>query len=130
MLGEKIGEGTGQVIGQRVLEGHRMEVSVRGTGKLLGLDMQETITYEATMRPDGSLQGTGRGIAMGANGEAATYIAAGIGTMKASGDVAWRGAFFYTSQSKTWSKLNGTCVVFEAEVTAKGESKATLHEWK
>ncbi len=130
MLGEKIGEGTGKIISQRVLPGHKMEISARGTGKMLGVDTQDNTTYEATMLPDGTLQGEGRSILMGANGESATSTATGVGTIKPNGDVSWRGAFYFRSASKTLSRLNGTCVVFEAEISASGDSKISFYEWR
>jgi hypothetical protein len=41
-----------------------MEVSFEQTGKLLGVEVTDVATYEATMEPDGHLEGHCEGIGM------------------------------------------------------------------
>jgi hypothetical protein len=134
MLGEKIGESTGQTTSQRILQVQggfpKMEISSRGTGKLLGVDTMENITYEVTMRADGTVYGEGVGLVMGKGGEAAQFQGQGVGTMKPGGGVSWRGSFFYHSTSSAWKRLNAVAVVFEAEIDAQGNSKVQQFEWK
>src|SRR5262245_40840497 len=99
MLGEKIGEGSGQVTSQRVRPnpsgGPKMETSFRGSGTLLGVHITETGTYWSTMRPDGTLYGEGLGIIMGAEGDGATWVGQGVGTIQKGGAVSYRGAVYY-----------------------------------
>ena len=58
MQGEKIGEGSGKVMSQRVLAnpggGPKVETTFQSKGTLLGVEQTETGTYYAVMRPDGS----------------------------------------------------------------------------
>ena len=134
MLGEKIGESTGTTTSQRILQVQggfpKMEINARGAGKLLGVETQEHITYEVTMRADGTLYGEGVGLVMGKAGEAAQFQGHGVGTMKPGGGVSWRGAFFYHSTSSAWKRLNSIACVFEAEIDAQGNSKVQQFEWK
>jgi hypothetical protein len=134
MLGEKIGESTGQSVPPRVLHVPggfpKMEISSRGAGKLLGIDTTENITYEVTMRADGTVYGQGVGLVMGKGGEAAQLEGHGVGTLKPGGGVSWRGAFFYHSTASAWKRLNAVAVVFEAEIDAAGNSKVTQFEWR
>jgi hypothetical protein len=134
MLGEKIAEATGRVTGQRVLPndgtGPRMETSFQATGKLLGVNVSETGTYWAVVRPDGTLYGEGQGVVMGKNGEAATWVGSGVGTMKKNGSVSYRGAVYYSTATRRWARLGRIAVVFEFEVDPQGTSKAQLWEWK
>jgi len=107
MLGERIGEGTGKVTSQRVLPtaggAPRMETSFQGTGSIYGVGANDTGTYIATMRPDGTLHGEGQGVMMGKGGEAATWTGQGIGTLKKDGSVSYRGAVYYQSASPAWA---------------------------
>lgn len=133
MLGEKIGEESGKITGQRVLAssaGPTMEVSFTATGKLLGLDVQGNATYSATMRPDGSLYGEGQGIVMGKNGESATWTGGGVGRVGPNGTTIYRGAIYYQSAHPKLARLNGVCGVFEFETDAQGNAKGATWEWK
>jgi hypothetical protein len=133
MLGEKIAEITGQVGARRVLsvEGRpKLETSFQGSGILLGVNETETGTYVSEMRPDGTLFGEGRGIAMGKNGEVATWTSQGVGTIKKDGSVSFRGTSYYQSTSPAWLRLNGVACVFEYEADVGGHSKKVLSEWR
>jgi len=134
MLGEKIGENTGTTVSQRVLANPggfpKMEIIGRSTGKLLGVETTDNITYEVTLRADGSVYGQGIGIVMGKGGEAAQYEGYGVGTMKPGGGVSWRGSFFFHSTASAWKKLNSVAAVFEAEIDGAGNSRVVLFEWK
>jgi hypothetical protein len=134
MLGERIGEDTGKVTSQRVLPnpggGPKMETSFQATGSLLGVSANETGTYVATMRPDGTLFGEGQGVLMGKGGEAATWVGSGIGTFKKDGSISYRGALYYQSASPAWARLNSIAGVFEYEVDAQGNTKGQLWEWR
>ena len=133
MLGEQIGEETGKVMVRRVISvdgGARMEISLQGTGKLLGVETRNTITYWATIRPDGSLYGEAQGLIQGKGGEQATFKAAGVGKLLDGGAVSYRGASYYYSDSPNFRRLNATAVVFEYSADADGNTKNKLWEWK
>ena len=68
MLGEQLGEETGQITGLRVLPdegvGPRVEVSFQASGTLLGTPESDMGTYVSVTRPDGTLFGDGQGVVM------------------------------------------------------------------
>ena len=134
MQGDKIAETSGKVTSQRVLPnpggGPKMESSFTATGKLLGVDETETGTYWAAVRPDGTLFGEGQGIIMVKEGDVATWVGQGVGTMKKGGAVSYRGAVYYQSSSSRWSRLNSVAGVFEYEVDAQGNTRAQVWESK
>jgi hypothetical protein len=133
MLGEQIGEETGKVMARRVLSvdgGAKVEVSLQGTGKLLGIETRVTITYWASVRPDGSLYGEAQGLVVGKGGEQATFKAQGAGKLLDGGAVSYRGAQYYFSNSPKFSRLNTIAAVFEYEADADGNTKSKLWEWK
>jgi hypothetical protein len=134
MLGDKIGEGSGQVTSQRVLPNPggspKMETSFRGAGTLLGVNFTENGTYWATMRPDGTLYGEGQGIVIGTDGDAATWVGQGVGTIQKGGAVSYRGAVYYQTTSPKWARLNSVAAVFEYQVDSQGRTHSQLCEWK
>jgi hypothetical protein len=133
MLGEQIGEETGKVTTRRVLSvdgGAKVEVSLEATGRLLGIETRSTITYWASVRPDGSLYGEAQGLVVGKGGEQATFKAQGVGKLLDGGAVSYRGAQYYFSNSQKLSRLNTIAAVFEYEADAEGNTKSKLWEWK
>ncbi len=134
MLGEKLGGEAGKVTSQRVLPnpggGPKMETSFQAHGTLLGVNTTSTGTYWSVVRPDGTLFGEGQGIVMGQDGEMATWIGQGVGTLKQGGSVSYRGAVYYQTSSPTWSRMNSVAAIFEYEVDAQGNSRSELWEWK
>ena len=133
MLGEQIGEETGKVMARRILSvdgGAKVEVSLQATGKLLGIETRSTITYCASVRPDGSLYGEAQGLVVGKGGEQATFKAQGAGKLLDGGAVSYRGAQYYFSTSPKLSRLNTIAAVFEYEADADGNTKSKLWEWK
>ncbi|MBI2910802.1 MAG: hypothetical protein HYY05_01570 [Chloroflexi bacterium] len=133
MLGDQIGEERGQSTGRRVLPGAggaTMEVSFEASGKFLGVATTDTGTYSAVLRPDGTLEGQGQGIIMGAGGEVATWKGSGVGKMVGPGAVSWRGSLLYQSPTPAWARLNGTVGLFEYEVAADGATLGKIWEWK
>jgi len=134
MLGEKIGEGSGKVISQRVLPNPggapKMETSFQSSGKLMGLASNETGTYSAELRPDGTLFGQGQGLVTGTHGEVASWTGQGVGLPQKDGSIKYRGAIYFDSKSPTWSRLTHVAALFEYEVDAQGHTKGQLFEWK
>ena len=134
MQGDKICEYSGKITSRRVLPnpggGPKMEASQQLNGKLLGVETTETSTYWSVMRPDGTLFGEGQGVAMSEEGDVATWVGQGVGTVGKAGAVSFRGAVFYHSSSPRWSRLNNVAAIFEYSVDAEGNSSSTLWEWK
>jgi hypothetical protein len=134
MQGEKIGEESGKVTSQRVLpnpgNSPKMETSFQANLMLLGVEATDTGTYRSVVRPDGTLYGEGRGIVMGKEGDLATWIGQGVGTIKKDGAISYRGAVYYQSASARWSRLNSVAAIFEYEVDAQGNTRSQLWEWK
>ncbi len=134
MVGDTLGQETGKVVLRRVLSSGsgtaRTETTQRGHGMLLGVEYQDMSTYESELRPDGTVFGTGQGIYMGKGGEMATWTGQGVGILTQSGGVSFRGAIYLYSTSPKWQRLNAVASVFEYEVDADDNFKATLTEWK
>ena len=133
MLGEKIGETSGKVVVRRVLPsdgGPKVETSFQARGFLVGVEVTETGTYTAAVRQDGTLFGQGQGIIVSKDGDMATWVGQGVGTIRPGGTVSYRGAVFYNSASPKWTKLNTVAGVFEYEADSDGNTKSQLWEWK
>ena len=134
MQGEKIGEESGKVTSRRALPNPggspKMETSAQTDLTLLGVKATNTVTYWSVVRPDGTLFGEGQGIVMGEEGELATWVGQGVGTIKKDGAVSYRGAVYYQSSSPKWSRLNSVAAIFEHEVDTEGNTRSQIWEWK
>lgn len=135
MLGEQIGEETGQITGMRVLPddgaGPRVEVSFQANGTLLGIHVSDMGTYESVARPDGTLFGDGQGVIMGENGEMVSWRGQGVGKFTGHGTaVSWRGAVYFQTTSEALARLNGVAGIFEYETDESGKSEDKTYEWK
>ncbi len=135
MLGEQIGEVTGQITGMRVLPdegaGAKVEVSFQSSGTPLGVRASDMGTYVSAPRPDGTLFGDGRGVIMTEDGEMVAWRGQGVGPFTGHGmAVSWRGAIYYQTPSERLAALNGIAGVFEYETEESGKVAAKLHEWK
>jgi hypothetical protein len=134
MLGEKIAEGKGKVTLQRVLPNPggppKMETTFQDTGSLLGVGFQETGTYSAVLRPDGTLFGEGQGLVMSAEGDAASWVGQGVGTIQKDGSSSFRGAIYFQTASTKWARLNRCAAIYEHEIDAQGNTRGQVFEWK
>jgi hypothetical protein len=135
MLGEQIGEETGQITGMRVLPddgaGAKVEVSFQASGTLLGLHASNMGTFISVTRPDGTLFGDGQGFSMTDDGEAATWRGQGVGRFTGHGmAVSFRGAIYFQTASERLARLNGMAVVFEYEADESGKVADKTYEWK
>jgi len=135
MLGEQIGEETGQITGIRVLPGEGtgspVEVSFQASGTLMGAQVTNMGTYVSETRPDGTLFGTGQGVAMTGNGEMATWHGQGVGRFTGHGSaVSFRGAIYFQSTAERLAGLNGIAAVFEYESDENGKTTDKTYEWK
>jgi len=134
MLGDKIGEEMGKVTVRRVLpcqgSGPMMETSFQAEGSILGVGHRTTGTYTSTLRPDGSLIGSGQGVVMNVEGGAASWVGQGVGLIGKDGSVKYRGAIFYQTAFPKWTRLNSVAAMFEYDVDSQGNTKAGIWEWK
>ena len=133
MLGEKIAEESGRVVGTRILsvDPPKMETTLQSTGKMLGHETTSSITYVSVARPDGLLEGEGQGIIMTHDGDMVTFTGKGVGRLTGKGQAAsFRGALFYHTASKKLAKLNEVIGVFEFEVDESGNTHQKTWEWK
>ncbi|HXG93886.1 MAG TPA: hypothetical protein VNN73_16200 [Blastocatellia bacterium] len=108
----------------------KMETSAQSDLTLLGVKATNTVTYWAVVRPDGTLYGEGHGIVMSKEGDRATFIGQGVGTIKKDGTVSFRGAVYYQSSSPKWERLNSIAAIFEHDVDIEGNVHSQLWEWK
>mgnify|MGYP001428669137 CR=1 FL=1 len=135
MLGEKIGEFTGKITGQRVLPSHegaaRVETSFQASGKLLGIEVQEMGTYCGEMRPGGTIYGEGQGVIMTKDGEGATWTGSGYGKLTGKGmGASYRGVLYFKTNSAKLARLNSVCVIFEHDCDENGNTKDQTWEWR
>ena len=134
MLGEQMGEGRGKRTGRRVLSteggGFKVEVSLESDGKILGHDYHEIATYWSGARPDGSLYGEGEGVFLTPDGGMATWKGAGVGKIKETGAVSYRGAIYFTTATPKLARLNSCASIFEFEADPQGNTHVKIWEWK
>jgi hypothetical protein len=135
MLGEKIGEVSGKITGQRVLPPHegqtRVETSFQAMGKILGADVKELGTYWSEMRAGGTVYGEGHGVFMTPDGEAASWKGSGVGRFVGKGGaVSFRGSIYIQTASAKLSRLNSVCMIFEHDCDENGNTKDQMWEWR
>jgi len=132
MLGDLIGESKGKRIVRRILsvDPATAEVSFEDSGTMLGASTTGSGTYTSTVRPDGSIFGTGQGLMLTADGDAITWTGSGLGKFGPGGSVSYRGMLFYRTTSQKLGRLNNMCGAFEYETDAAGNTSAKVWEWK
>jgi hypothetical protein len=133
MLGEVVGDLTGKITGQRVLEsegpGPKVESTFKVTGKLVGVDINMMGTYTATTGADGTLHGRAQGVVMATDGGMASWTGEGVGWFTDKG-ICYRGAIFIQSSHPNFSRLNKVASVFEWDVDNSDNAKGKIWEWK
>ena len=136
MLGDKIGEETGKITGQKVLPpdglSPKFEATYQGSGTTLGLNTSVTVTYWSVVMPDGTLHGEGQGVLMTQDGEMANVKSEGVGRSTGRGPtaVSWRGNSYYQTASQKLARLNSVVAVWEYEIDENGNVRGTIWEWK
>ena len=136
MLGEKIGEDRGKIIGQRVLSVEagvpRFEVTMQTSGKLLGVDYTETATYCSTpVAGANSLYGEGDGVILTKDGEALTWHGIGAGKLTGRGQASsWRGTVCFRNLPPKFARLQGVACIFEHDCAEDGSVETRVYEWK
>ena len=132
MLGDKITQETGQVIGTRVLAsdtGPKLETTFQAQGTVLGVQGTDTGTYWSVLRADGTLYGEGNGVLMTAEG-VATWKGAGVGHPSGEGmGASFRGAVYFETSSATLDRLNHCAAVYEFAIDADGKCHNEVWEW-
>lgn len=137
MLGDKIGELTGQQMGVRILPGDdfryvKMEVTFQQEGTVLGLPVNDMGTFVAFERNGGQIYAEGQGITMSSEGEGALWKGHGVGHPTGEG-MGMSIRFSIGFQAQAGGKLgalNGYLVIGEFEADAQGKVRSTIWEWK
>jgi len=135
MLGEKVGAFTGKTTGQRVLpsvDGPRVETTNELTGELGGVPATWLATYNAMVRPDGSLYGEcpDQGLIMTADG-IGTWKGAAVGCFTDdAGSVRFRGAVYLVHVPPKLAELAKVALVFEYDQDGDGAATLNFWEWK
>jgi hypothetical protein len=132
MLGDLIGEAKGKRIVRRILSTEPLtaEVTFEAAGTILGVACNETGTYTAVVRPDGSIFGHGQGLIITADGDGITWTGSGLGKFGPGGSVSYRGMIFNRTDSQKMARLHNTCGAFEFETDADGNTTSKVWEWK
>ena len=136
MLGDKIGEESGKIIGTRVLPGEggryvKMEITIEMNGTYLGQKGTDLGTYVAYERIPGQVYGEGQGIFMTEEGEGVIWSGMGEGTPTGHGTgMKWAAAVTYQTNSEKLARLNGIVGMIEHETDAHGNAKVDAWEWK
>ena len=132
MLGELISETKGKRLVRRVLsvDPPTAEVSFEDSGQILGVATTGMGTYTSVVSADGTIQGSGQGMNMTADGEAITWTGTGVGRFGPGGSVSYRGMLFFRTTSQKLARLNGACGAFEYDVDASGSTVSKVWEWK
>jgi hypothetical protein len=134
MLGERLGESRGRIIGARVLPSEAqqvwMEVSFQGHGTLLGQEINDTGTYRQTVRPGGVLYGEGHVLMMSTAGDIVDWVGGGVGRPTGPGYQASYGVWGSAqTTSKKLARLGQVADVIEYEVEEDGSYRWTMWEW-
>ncbi len=136
MLGEQIiPDEQGKIIGTRVLpskpgQGPKMEMTFQTTGKILGMDFNNIGTIRSAPKSEGSLYFKGQGVVTTQGGDMASWTTQGVGKPTGPGAADIRGIVLFETSSESLARLNGMCVVVEAETDGSGNLSAKLWEWK
>ena len=136
MMGDKIGEESGKVIGTRILPGEggrfvKMEITIQAQGTYLGQKGTDIGTYVAYERIPGQVYGEGQGIFMTDGGEGVIWNGLGVGAPTGQGmGMKWSAAVTYQTNSKKLARLNGIVGMVEHETDAQGNAKVRAWEWK
>jgi hypothetical protein len=135
MLGAKIGNETGKVIGRRILPGDadlrfvRMEVTFETQMTVLGQAGTNTGTYTIVERGPGQVYGQGQGIFMTGDGQSAIWNGHGVARMDETGAMHIAVSIAFQSTSERLSRLNAMLVVGEHHSDTQNNASTDLYEW-
>ena len=131
MLGRQIEEGRGKRTGRRVIStdlNFKIEASVEETATILGVEGMSIITYVASTKPDGSLEGEGGGVFSSAQGDFVTWKGTGVGRFGEDGSIHYCGSLSFITTSPKLMALNGIAGVFQWEIDAQGNTHSQIWE--
>lgn len=131
MLGKQIAEGRGKRTVRRVIstDPHfKIEASVEETAKFLNVEGMSIITYIASTKPDGSLEGEGGGVFASREGDLVTWKGTGVGRFAEGGAIQYCGSLSFTTTSQKLAALNGISGVFQWEIDAQGNTHSQIWE--
>ena len=130
MLGEKLGEASGQITGVRVLPEGAIEISFQGRGMILSHDMTDAGTYVQTILRPGVLRGEGRTIAMTTDGSMYVWEGFGVGKPVGPAPAAKFGvAGRFSKATGDLERLMEVVNVIEFEVDAERNYHWIAYEW-
>lgn len=130
MLGDLLGELDGKVSYMKVLPDGKVEASIQQSGKVLGVELNNIVTYVSEMRPDGTLYGVGQGVGMSKEGDMVTWKGTGVGWPTGPGQMAYRGALYFSTASPKLARLNKIVGIYEYESHQDGSDHMKIWEWK
>jgi len=136
MLGDKIGEELGRVIGRRALKSGdprylTLEISFETQATLYGVPCMNIGTYQVFERIPGQLYGEGQGMLRTQDGEGAIWNGHGVGTPTPDGGVKFAASVaFQAGATGRLARLNNVLVLVEHTAGGDGSAKSTLTEWK
>jgi hypothetical protein len=131
MLGSLIAEGKGKRTGRRIIATKpalEVEATVEEQTTLLGIQGLNIITYRATIKPDGSLDGQGQGAFATLDGEIVTWHGIGVGRFLEGGAMQYCGSLSYSTSAERFLKLNGVAGVFQWSIDAEGNTHSEIFE--
>ncbi len=132
MLGDIIYEGTGKLMGARVLDKDgTMELTFQEEGKAFGIPCTVLLTQVFVTRPDGTAHAEGQGVLLTTEGDTATLTSSGFSVPKGNPPASsGRGATFFRTQSQKLARFNGIVCPFEVEVNEDWTYTVKDWEWK
>lgn len=130
-LGEKAWECRGKIIGLRVLENGKMEMTGTVSGRMFDGDMFTSyFSYDLEMRGDGTTHGLIRGMFRTLSGASGTFTGEGNAVMGPDGSSKHRGCLCYSNPPGKYAAWNGVAVVYDYDVDKDQNISAAGWEWK
>jgi hypothetical protein len=127
--GTPVAEDPGEPMGFRILadegKGQWIEVSARIQGKLMGEASTHLSTYKFTVKPDGTLDGKGQGLAYLKDGSVRAWSATGTRTQKGPGSAqSWKMPAHYRNPTGKFAEFADRPICAEYENDESWKSKA------
>ncbi len=134
MIGEMVGELTGNVVGKRLTRHYggdlKIERTIESQGKILDTEVTFMATFWSKERPQGGMFSKGNGIMMTKTGEKAVLHGSGISVQGKGPGWSMRGIRYLQTSSPALSRLNDVALVFEIEFDPDGTVHDRMWEWK
>lgn len=130
MLGELAVEGKWKIVGVRVLEDKRMEITFQESGKIYGIEYSGVATVKTIGRADGTVYGEGQALLATKDGEQFSWRGLGVGQPKGGMAISYRGCKSFEATSQRLAKINKIVLVFEADADENGDGWHKHWEWK